>query len=207
MERLALSSNILYNRDILDKAKEIQKIKSSICPKIIYDSWEEFKELQKEAIKSCEKGIREMINGDDFEYSFMLDFGINPQQHGEIFNILCQGFSILTKNKVNKWVYEYAGIVNLTIYNILSILSETELWENIYHHLGREGLIIFLTKIVKNTFVNGEYWDDSNNFGEKIRYFKCKKCNNIVHFINKINICYSCEVEALSKRKKNISIK
>ena len=200
MERLALSSNILYNKDILDKEKEIQKIKNRICPKIIYDNYEEFEKLQKEAIKSCEKGITKTVNSIDFQYE---RFGIfNILQDDYIFNILCDAFNILTKNQVNKWVYEYAGIVNLTIYNILSILSETELWENIYHHLGREGLIIFLTKIVKNTFVNGEYWDDSNNFGEKIRYFKCKKCNNIVHFINKINICYSCEVEALSKRKK-----
>ena len=190
MERLALSSSILYNRDILDKAKEIQKIKSSICPKIIYDSWEEFNELQKEAIKSCEKGITEMINSDEFEYSFMLDFGINPQQHGEIFNILCQAFNILTKNQVNKWVREYAGIVNLTILNTISSLVESGLWENIYDSLDLQGLIQFLTNIIRNTIKNGDYLDDCNNFGEKIRYFKCKKCNRIdVHLFD---ICDNC---------------
>ena len=190
MERLALSSNILYNKDILDKEKEIQKIKNRICPKIIYDSYEEFEKLQKEAIKSCEKRITKTVNSIDFQYE---RFGIfNILQDDYIFNILCDAFNILTKNQVNKWVREYAGIVNLTILNTISSLVESGLWENIYDSLDLQGLIQFLTNIVRNTIENGDYLDDCNNFGEKIRYFKCKKCNRIDNCLFDNIMCYNC---------------
>jgi len=195
MERLALTCNILYNKDILDKTKLIQKYKGKICPKIIYNDFKEFEELQKVAFKCCENGIREMIYSDEREYNYMRMFGITPNQfyNDTIKEILYNAFEILTKNQVNEWVSHYASIVQLTIANTISSLVENNVWENIYDSLGREGLIKFLLSILKNTFYNCEFRDTSDGFGEKIRYFKCKICLNVDDYLyHDETMCSNC---------------
>ena len=47
-------------------------------------------------------------------------------------------------------------------------------------------------EIIRNTIKNGDYLDDCNNFGEKIRYFKCKKCNRIDNCLFDNIMCYNC---------------
>lgn len=170
-----------------------QKYKEKMCPKIIYNDYKEFEELQKKSLKKCEKGVREMINNDR-EYPFMRSMGLTPNQYYSygIKQILYNAFEILTKNQANEWVDNYVGIVHLTIANTISSLIEYNVWENIYDSLGREGLINFLLSILKNTFYNGEFWDDVYNFEEQIRYFKCKKCKNIDDYLYDKNICFNC---------------
>ncbi len=80
MERFAVTCQVLYDNDLLDKQNQMVKIKKelndNIIPKILYEDFEEWETLKTEAIIICQEGIRRFIS--DGEYRFMRDFGINP---------------------------------------------------------------------------------------------------------------------------------
>jgi len=173
MEKLATTSQVLYEKDLLDKANEIVKLKKelndNILPKIVYENYEEWETLKTEAIKICQRGVRDFIT--DKEYPFMRDFGINPGQYDGLYLILWDAFNKISKGQANEWVSNYAQIINLTIKNTIRSLVDMGFWENIFDSLGRDGLNTFLLKILMEFFdVDGN--DEGDSIGI-IRHFKC----------------------------------
>ena len=105
MERLTITSKVLYDKDLLDKKKEIDELKSEILeqtiPKILYDDYEEWDKLKIEAIKICQEGVRNFISVE--EYPFMRDFGFTPnQQMDGLYMILWKAFNKITKGQSNE---------------------------------------------------------------------------------------------------------
>ena len=179
MERLATTCQVLYDKDLLDKQKQIVKMKKelndNILPKIIYENMEEWENLKTEAIKICQEGVEGFIC--NVEYPYMRDFGINPGQYEGLYLILWEAFNKISKGQANEWVSNYAVIVNLTIKNTIRALVDMGVWKNIFDSLGRDGLNTFILKILM------EFFDESSNDTYDsigvIRYFKCSSCNKL----------------------------
>ena len=198
MERFSLTCKVLYNNDLLNKTEEI---KNNTPPKVIYNSLEEYETLEDKAIQICKEGITKMINTDN-EYFFMRNFGINPGQYDDIRVILCDAFNTLTKGQANEWVNNYACIVNLTIYHTIVSLTESNVWYNVFDDLGKDGLINYLTNILKHTIVNG-ICNNNFKYSKKICYFKCIRCKEIVDFVSCKNLCETCIIKNLYENKLN----
>ena len=175
MEKLAITCQVLYDNDLLDKQQEIIKLKRSlnanILPKVLYENCEEWEILKTEAIEICRRGVRSFVS--DVEYPFMRNFGINHAQYQGLYLILSEAFDKISKGQANEWVSNYAQIINLTIKNTIKTLVDMGLWENIFDSLGRDGLNTFILRILMTFFEEG----DDGNIGD-IRYFKCS-CGEI----------------------------
>ena len=92
MERLALCSKILYDRDILEKQKEIIELKNKLnkieTPQVLFDNWYDY-ENEKEVFHYClEERIKKYFN--DFDYISEMKF-LSYEQTREIATaiILC----------------------------------------------------------------------------------------------------------------------
>ena len=192
MERFAVTCQVLYDNDLLDKQNQMVKIKKelndNIIPKILYEDFEEWETLKTEAIIICQEGIRRFIS--DGEYRFMRDFGINPGQYEGLYLILWEAFNKISKGQANEWVSNYAQIINLTIKNTIRTLVDMGLWENIFDSLGRDGLNTFILKILM------EFFDESSNDTYDsigvIRHFKCSECDKITDYSGDNGECWNC---------------
>ena len=196
MEKLALASHTLYNVDLLDKKNEIVKLKDELkqetMPKILYENQEEWDNLKIEAIKICQRGVRDFIT--DSEYPYMRTFGINPGQYEGLYLILWKAFNKISKGQANEWVSNYAQIINLTIKNTIGTLVDMGLWDNIFDSLGRDGLNIFILKILM------EFFDESSNDTYDsiavIRHFKCSDCDKISDYSDDNKKCWDCSPDS-----------
>lgn len=182
MESLAITSKVLYDKDLLDKKKEIAELKSEILentiPKILYDDYEEWDKLKIEAIKICQEGVRNFISVE--EYPFMRDFGFTPnQQMDGLYTILWKAFNKITKGQSNEWISNYAQIIAETIAHTIYSLIDMGLWENIYDSLGRDGLITFVLKILMKFFDDGSTEETLDSICV-IRKFKCSEYDKLV---------------------------
>jgi len=181
MERLATTCQVLYDKDLLDKQKQIVKMKKelndNILPKIIYENMEEWENLKTEAIKICQEGVEGFLR--NTEYPFMRDFGINPGQHNDLGNIFLEAVTKISKGQANEWVSNYAVIVNLTIKNTIMTLLDMEVWETLFDVWGWNGMKTFISKILIAFFDEELHgmgpWDTI----AVIRYFKCSSCNKL----------------------------
>lgn len=195
MEKLSTTCKVLYDKDLLDKANEIVKLKkelnSNILPKIVYENYEEWETLKTEAIKICQGGVRDFIT--DIEYPFMRDFGINPGQYDGLYLILWDAFNKISKGQANEWVSNYAQIINLTIKNTIRTLVDMGFWEiildSVPDSLGRVLLCDFLLKILMEFF--DENSNDTYDSIGVIRHFKCSDCDKITDFCENKK-CWDC---------------
>ena len=175
MEKFALTCQTLYNQDLLDKKKEIIKLKNELAeqapPTILYENEEEWNNLKIEAIKICQRGVRTFIS--DTEYPFMRSFGINPGQYEGLYLILYKAFNKISKEQANEWISNYAHVINLSIKNTIRSLVDMGLWESIFDSLGRDGLYTFILKILM------EFFDEtSSDPYDSIAVIRVLKCSN-----------------------------
>jgi hypothetical protein len=196
MQMLAVTCQVLYDNDLLDKQNELVKIKKelndNILPKILYENFEEWETLKTEAINICKEGVRSFIS--DGEYRFMRDFGINPGQYDGLYLILWEAFNKISKGQANEWVSNYAQIINLTIKNTIKTLVDMGLWENIFVSLGREGLNTFILKIMMEFF--DELSSDTYDSIACIRHFKCSNCDKITDYSDDNVKCWDCSPDS-----------
>ena len=196
MEKLAVTCQVLYDNDLLNKQNEIVKIKKelndNILPKILYENYEEWETLKTEAINICKEGVRSFIS--DGEYPFMRDFGINPGQYEGLYLILWKAFNKISKGQANEWVSNYAQIINLTIKNTIRTLVDMGLWENIFDSLGRDGLNTFILKILME-FFDESSTDTYDSIGV-IRHFKCSDCDKITDYSDDNKKCWDCSPDS-----------
>jgi hypothetical protein len=195
MELLALTSKVLYDTDILDKQKEITKIKKELKdnkpPKIIYKNYEEWESLKQEAIKICEEANLGYLCDDIIESEG--DYSGSGRDYGEgcniIRNTIVNAFKKLSKGFMNNWMWDYASTIeDIIVHSIQSL-------DNI-------GILDTLSSdqedwYIKNILV--DIFSDQYNKGEdgiaQICYFKCSECDNLDCWVDNDNKCGDCSPE------------
>ena len=191
-----MTCQVLYDVDLLNKKKEIYKIrkqlKENTVPKIIYNRHEEYENLRIEAIKICQEGVREMLSNDS-ELYMMREKGITLEQEDLIYQILFKAFDKISKGQANEWIDNYALICNYSIVHTIRALVDTdpELWEHIWGELRRDGLNTFILKILMRYFDEIQDYDIMDGI-HVIRHFKCEECGKIDDYENN-GKCYNCD--------------
>jgi hypothetical protein len=145
MERLALCSRILYNEDLLNKKKEIEKLKESIIkkPKLIFKNENEWIKRRDLLFNILEENIMEIIVEDDYLYNEIENIkyysnDICSGQRYMIYTLLFKELNILTGEEYQRWC-EYiswelvfsldSGIQTLKIVDKIDDFSDYELAE------------------------------------------------------------------------------
>jgi hypothetical protein len=110
MERLALCSHILYNQDLLDKKREIERLKEMIIPKpeIIFKNKNEWIKRKKDLFNILEEKIMEIIVEDDYLYNDIENIkyysnDICSGQRYMIYTLLFKELNILTGEGYQRW--------------------------------------------------------------------------------------------------------
>lgn len=110
MERLALCSHILYNQDLLDKKREIEKLKEMIIPKpkLIFKNKNEWIKRKKDLFNILEENIMEIIVEDDYLYNDIenIKYYSNDICSGQryiIYTLLFKELNILTREEYQRW--------------------------------------------------------------------------------------------------------
>ena len=136
MERLAITSQVLYNKDLLDKKNEIIKLKQEIQklsdPKIVYSNWEEYENVQKEAYAIIKQGCDKWIIEDTFEYEHMSYQGLTSRQDLNLPYYIEKALNLITKNQNKEWSMKISSEIIYSIRGVLNQLIDAGFWENIY---------------------------------------------------------------------------
>jgi hypothetical protein len=110
MERLTLCSHILYNQDLLDKKREIEKLKDMIIqkPEIIFKNKNEWIKRKKDLFNILEEKITEIIVEDNYLYSDIENIkyysnDICSGQRYMIYTLLFKELNILTEEGYQNW--------------------------------------------------------------------------------------------------------
>jgi hypothetical protein len=145
MERLALCSRTLYDKDLCDKATEISQLKRTLAkyvtPVVSYSTRHEWEANKAKMHEIIETGIRKYVIGreGDEEYS---NFGITAHQKIQICGVIkealmgltgCEEWSIHMASTVTDSVDGFFG--NLRREQILDIVMST-----VYQYLSVETL-------------------------------------------------------------------
>ena len=189
MELLALTSKVLYDTDILDKQKEITKIKKELKdnkpPKIIYNNHEEWEQLRKEAIKICEEANLGYLCDDISVVGRMYSCRHNTTIRDTIVN----AFKKLSKGFTNEWMWDYAITIEDIIVHSIQSLDNIGILDTLSRYQE--------DKFIKNILV--DIFSDQYNFGEEgiaqICYFKCSECDKLDHWVDNDNKCGDCSPE------------
>jgi hypothetical protein len=193
MEKLVLTSKILYDITICEKMDEIHKLKCKYeIPKIIYEDYEEWENLKIEAMRICKEGMSEFKwDGED---PFRYEPDIYPGQLVEegLYLLLIAAFNKISKGQSNEWVRNYAQIINSTIKNTIRILFDMGQWERMFHELGHNGLNTFILKIIMGFFDEQSYFEYFPHQDSicVIRYFKCS-CGEMLDW-GECGTCWDC---------------
>jgi hypothetical protein len=174
MERLALCSKVLYERDLVQTKKELYTLK---CPKIFFKSYNESETFKNNFYETIEKTIRKNIQQSN-EYTFRIT-------HGAIGRICdCIKTELLKFTKNEEWV-ENLSFVN--VWNSIEGLFHSlhHIWETIYEFTDRES-------IGEMVYQNVFWYFDSVVFNEMVQ-FHCTSCKQDTDYLDEItDVCYTC---------------
>ncbi len=137
MEKLALCSHILYNQDLLDKKKEIEKLKESIIiePKILFKTKNEWINSKNIFFNTLEKNIYQIIVEDDYLYNYIENIkyycnNICSGQRYDIYTLLYSELNNLTSQKYQKWCEHISWELIFSIDSAIQTLKNMELLDN-----------------------------------------------------------------------------
>ena len=145
MERLALCSRTLYDKDLCDKATEIFQLKRTLAkyvtPIVFYSTRREWEDSKTKMHEIIETGIRKhVINKEgDEEYS---NFGITARQKIQICGVIREALMSLTR--CEEWSIHMASTVTDNVDGFFSNLRAAGVWNNInnvYFGLRREQIL------------------------------------------------------------------
>tara|TARA_B100000575_G_scaffold279972_1_gene268927 strand:- start:1037 stop:1636 length:600 start_codon:yes stop_codon:yes gene_type:complete len=194
MEKLIISSKVLYDKDISDKIKEINFLKKNLrfyeTPKIEYSNLEEWEIQKKEAYKIIKDGLDEWIIENNYEYQHMSYQGLTCRQRIMIPHYIEKALNIITKEKNKEWVKKKSYDIIYGIEGFLEGFLRTGNWYLIYSQLD--------SKTLSNLIYNNIIWqlDSDDHYPcilENIAIFSCKICKKKDTYINDDNICFNCE--------------
>jgi len=197
MEIFIQCSKILYDRDIIDKNKQIEILKSRIKeleknngdPVIVFHSIKQFRAW----VNIFDRDIIDIVDKSLTDIEYVKENGLSFDQCYKIMDTIYNNLYYITGNE--KWSMaksnELINKVNISIQSLISC----GLWDKIYTVTDTE-----ISSIIYNLLMAeiGHY--DNNYYGviADITFFKCSKCKNICKcdMLNFISIdCNNCNIE------------
>ena len=135
MEKLATTSRVLYDKDLLDKKNEIIKLKQEIQklsdPKIVFSNYKEYDNIKKEAYAIIKQGCDKWIIEDTFEYRYM-DGGLTMRQVRDLPLYIEEALNLITNNQNKEWCEKVSQDIIYAINGVLNQLVYAGFWGNIY---------------------------------------------------------------------------
>jgi hypothetical protein len=186
MERLALCSKVLYDRDILEKQKRILELEK---PRVKFKNPREWTRFKNDMYDELRSVIKECIEDDAFERHHMIWQGLTSRQEMRIALCIEKRLTELTKNV--KWAQEIAW--DTVVYSVNAMFQsfiKTNLWETLYHSLSPEEM----SDIIYSHIV----WqlDDDTHAPcilDDIATYDCLLCSKIDDYVSDDGYCYDCE--------------
>ena len=196
MEFLTQCSKVLYDKDICDKMKQIQKLKKKIkkgnisIPKKLYSTYEEWYVNKEKAFEIIKNGITQMVIEDNFEYEHMSYQGITTRQSTTLPYYIKEALELLTNDSV--WSENKSFEILRNINDSFQSFIELELWENIYSQIEADKMAKLIYKNIELKI------GDNCGLIYEISTFKCRNCNEVYSMEQFPNIeddnyiCYDC---------------
>lgn len=176
-----MCSKVMYDKDILDKMNEINKLKNA--PHVEYASLEEWDNTLnsgKEMIKKC---INKWVVEDDLEYRSMRIFGLTSRQRCHICDCLREVMNLLTKETNNSWGAGVAHNIMVGVEGFFNGFIDTGNWDIIYSNLEPD------------TMSSVIYHNIASQLDEhlsEIAVFTCVKCKKKDTYTEN-GLCYDCD--------------
>ena len=192
MERLALCSKVLYDRDILEKQRRIVELEKKLTPPRIrferYEHWEQFKA---EMYCDVHTVLEKWIIHNAFEYEHMSYQGLTFRQENAlnecIYEHLCTG----TKN--SEWSDKVTERVIYSVRAMFNAMHKTNIWAFIYQLMSPVDIVELIYEHVT------WYLDDDSHCPcvlDSVAEFKCVECEKIHDYINQHQMCIECEINS-----------
>ena len=164
MEKLIKRYTDLYNKDIYDKNKEIQKLKKMLAKfkpdRINYVSKNDWLNVKDKAFEIIDQGVSQLVAEDEFEYEHMAYQGLTGRQWVNLPEYVKEALNLLTRDKYKDWAELNSwNIVNNVRMFFTSMIS-CGLWEAFYLSNGPDSL----ANLIYNNIIL-QIYDPSNNEG------------------------------------------
>ena len=195
MEKLASVCHVLYNRDLIEKAKTIKTLEASIVrpPQIINKNWKDWDKKVDDVYYIIKNWIIECV---DRHYNRMVEEGFVGGEDGgedyceEFAEVIYDSLFALSNNK--RWSGEVTRqiIASITIHltTIMELRKMTELFPT------KELMKKYLHKTVR-IFLGGKHQDTGGMLFE-VPFFTCSYCGAIDSYYEG-GLCYDCDRDLL----------
>lgn len=190
MERLALCSKVLYDRDILEKQRRIVELEKQLKVPTIrferYDHWEQFK-----ANMYCDVHavLEKWIKHNPFEYDHMSHLGLTFRQENALNECIYEHLYNGTKDV--DWSDKITERVIYSVRAMFNAMQKTQLWAFMYQLMTPEDIVELIYEHVT------WYLDDDSHYPcvlDGVAEFKCIECEKIHGYINENQMCVECEI-------------
>jgi len=192
MERLALCSKVLYDRDILEKQRRIVELEKKLeTPKIRFERYEHWDQFKMEMYRDIHAVLEKWIACDPFEHAHMADHGLTFRQENALNECI---YEHLHKGTYDvEWSDRISGRVVYSIRAMFHGMRKTGVWEFIYQLMNPHDIVELIYEHVT------WYLDDDTHYPcvlDGVAEFKCIECERIHDYINENQICVECEIIA-----------
>ena len=174
-------SKILYDKEIIEKNKEINYLKKHIIelkknygnPIVEFDSLKQFNIYTKNFESQINNVIKQFISKNDY----LKQNGLSFDQCIKILNVIYDNLLKITHNK------EWSSVKSQDIVSKVNILIETliscGIWYKIYESENPD-----IVSIIYNLFILeiGNFENSYNGVIDCIAHFKCKQCNKFYKY-------------------------
>ena len=181
MEKLAICSRVLFDKDILDKMDEVSELRKEVSklrkelksyktPKVLYSDMDEWFAHRKIALESIKDGINNCINDVDA----VMGMGAWDAQ-GSLGGVIEEALTNLTGNE--EWSKIQAGNITYGIIGFFHAFEAADIGEILYGTLDAE-------QIANMVYKNIEWQLDDNTHDPcligNIPQYECPTCSKIV---------------------------
>jgi hypothetical protein len=146
MEKLITCSTVLYDKDISDKMKQIQSLKSEITilkkklryyeePKVDFDDIQTWTQKKKEGFQIIKNGLKKCMNDYSFEYENISHNGLSLGLTLALQCYIEEALNIITKKKFEDWSWRISYEIVFGIEGFVNGLVYTGVWDLIYQNL------------------------------------------------------------------------
>lgn len=186
MERLALCSKVLYDRDILEKQRRITELEN---PRVKFKTPREWMDFKESLYADLDTVIKECVEDDAFEYHHMIWQGLTSRQELNIASCIEKRLFELTNHK--KWSEKIAW--DTVVYSLDAMFQsfiKTNLWETLYHSLTPKQM-----REIIYSHVTWQLDDESHApcILDDIAAFDCVSCGKEDDYVSDDGYCYDCE--------------
>jgi hypothetical protein len=186
MDKLIVTSNILYSKDIYDKTKELNKMKIIYkTPRVFFNTFSQWNITKTKLLDDISNEINILI---DKEYIYMYYHGMTVNLKKYLNKMLLTKLSYLTKNE--QWSDNISNILVNGIESFIMGLVNTNTWSFFYNTIDKSKLKNIIYKNIEWQLCNDKCWPGILN---NIPEFICNKCKKNDNYVNSNNICINCE--------------